>query len=327
MERAQTEALHRALRDFALVSGHLVLVLVDAEGRVLDYNKGFEIVVRPAGDPLGQPFSAFCTSAAGHQLELVPGLHDGTPVPYLLHTWSGHEILLHAYPHAKDQVLLIGAAIHPDESQAIQRMSRLTTEMGNLVRELRRANQRSQALANRDDLTDLPNRRYFFERLESALAHARRHRRPLSVLMADLDYFKQVNDRFGHADGDTVLKAFARLLREDARAADLPGRIGGEEFALMLPDTGAEQACKVAERLRKRMAVLQPLESEHRFTVSIGVAVAGADEQTDDLLLRADRALYAAKEAGRDRVVMADGPALVPQPGPASSAGPGAPKR
>lgn len=305
MQLAQTDAYLRALKDFALVSGHLIVVRLDAAGRVRDYNNGFEIVFRPAGNPIGQPFSAFCLSQPGQPLELVPGLVDGAPVPYLLRTWGGHEVLLQAYPQPEDQILLIGAATHPDESQAIQRMSRLTTEMGNLVRELRRANQRSQALANRDDLTGLANRRYFFERLESALAHASRHGRPLSLLMADLDHFKQVNDRFGHAGGDTVLRAFGRLLSEDGRAGDLPARIGGEEFALMLPDTDAKQARHVAERIRQRLAELRPLGPEHQFTVSIGLALSQGDQQPDALLRRADRALYAAKDGGRNRVVMA----------------------
>jgi len=326
MQLAQTDAFLRAVQDFALVSGHLIVVLVDASARVLDYNKGFEIIVGPAGDARGQPFSSFCSSES-QQLELVPGFGNGAPVPYLLHTWSGHEILLHAYPHADDQVLFIGAATHPDESQAIQRMSRLTTEMGNLVRELRRANQRTQALANRDDLTGLANRRYFFDRLETTLAHALRHRRPLSLMMVDLDHFKQVNDRFGHADGDTVLRAFAQLLREDARAADLPARIGGEEFAMMLPDTDAQQAVHVAERLRQQTAALRPLAPEYSVTVSIGLAVSQADDQADALLRRADRALYAAKDGGRNRVVAADVPSAADQPEPSSATAAGSPNR
>lgn len=302
MLAADDDDLRLALNDFALVSGYLIVVLIDTAGRVLDFNKGFEGSVRPAGDPRGRPLSDFVMGHAGQALEIVSGLPGGAPVPYPLRAWGGQDLLLHAYPAAGDRILLIGSLTSPDDAQGIQRMSRLTTEMGNLVRELRRANQRVQEIANHDGLTGLPNRRYFFERLDTVLKHACRHQRPLSVLMADLDHFKQVNDRFGHAGGDTVLCGFAALLKDGARAADLPGRLGGEEFAMMLPDTDREQAQRVAERLRAAMAERRPLGPEHRFTVSIGVGLLQAEDDADDLLARADRALYAAKAAGRNRV-------------------------
>jgi diguanylate cyclase (GGDEF)-like protein len=300
--KAEDQALRHALDDFALASGYLIVVSVDADGRVLDFNKGFEASVRPAGDPRGRPLSDFVATHSGVALEVVPGLPDAAPIPYPLRTWGGHDLLLHAYPLPPGGALLIGSAISPDDAQGIQRMARLTTEMGNLVRELRRANQRIQEIANHDGLTGLANRRYFFERLEPAIKHAQRHARPLSVLMADLDRFKQVNDRFGHAGGDKVLCAFATLLNEGARAADLPARLGGEEFAVMLPDTDQRQAWQMAERLRAAMAALRPLGPEHRFTVSIGLGMLQAEDDADAIVASADDALYKAKEAGRDRV-------------------------
>ncbi|MBK1699930.1 GGDEF domain-containing protein [Thiococcus pfennigii] len=315
MNGSETAEFRRALEDFALASGHLVAIELDATGRIQDYNKGFSLAVSAAGEPRGQSLAAFFPPRKGNPQEIVPGLPGGLAVPYRLVSWDGRELLLHAYRLADEHVLLLGMPLNPDESLAMQRMAGLTTEMGNLVRELRRANRRILDLARTDALTGLPNRRYFFERLGEALEQARQLRRPLSVLMIDLDHFKEVNDRFGHAGGDAVLTAFAELLRGGARASDFPGRLGGEELALLLPDTDAGQGQRVAERLRADTARLRPLGEAAVFTVSIGVATLRAEETGDAFLARADAALYAAKTAGRDRVVVAGAVSSTPAEG------------
>lgn len=301
----ETAAFQSALRDFALASGYLVILLVDRDRKIKDYNRGFEICVQPAGDVRNHPLETLLCDPSGNRLDLMPGLKGGAPVPHLMRAAGGQNLLLHAYPFAHEQVLLIGNLLTVDESLSMQRMSRLTTEMGNLVRQLRRANRQIQDLANKDALTGLASRRYFFERLDGACEHASRHGRPLSLLMTDLDHFKRVNDRHGHPGGDIALRAFAELLLRRARAGDLPGRLGGEEFALLLPDTDCEQAVLVAERLRKETLGLRPLGSEAQLSVSVGVAQRYAEERVTDLVTRADQALYSAKGAGRDCVVMA----------------------
>ncbi|MEA3640495.1 MAG: GGDEF domain-containing protein [Lamprobacter sp.] len=300
---ADSDAFRQALDDFALVSGYLIVAIVDRSGIVRDINKGFEIGVRPAGDPRGQPLASFLTTASEQPLDVLPGLPGGAPLPYCLRTWDGKDLLVNAYPLADELVLLIGAVTSPDESQTVQRMSRLTTEMGNLVRSLRRANQRIQCLADQDGLTQLANRRYFMERLGVELAHALRHGRPVCLLMLDLDHFKRINDRFGHAGGDTVLRGFAELLRARARASDLAARLGGEEFVLMLRDANPEDALEAAERIRCDAASLRLLGRENLLTVSIGVAVQQIGDEPDAILMRADEALYAAKHAGRNQVM------------------------
>ncbi len=159
-----------------------------------------------------------------------------------------------------------------------------------------------------DTLTQLLNRRAFTSRLEAERARQRRSPGPMALLVVDLDHFKAVNDRFGHAAGDAVLVAAAALLRRHARDVDTVSRMGGEEFALLLPDTDRDGACRVAERMLAAFRALA-LEVDGvviRVRASIGIAVSTHAGEGDPLLFQqADRALYLAKAGGRDRVVCA----------------------
>jgi len=162
-----------------------------------------------------------------------------------------------------------------------------------------------EQLAITDSLTGLHNRRHFLELAEHEFQRARRYQRPLSVVMLDIDHFKRVNDTYGHATGDQVLRAVAARCRETLRAIDFMGRVGGEEFILLLPENGLEGARRAAERLRQRVAET-PIETERgtvSVTISLGVASLTADcPDLKTLLERVDAALYAAKNAGRNRV-------------------------
>jgi len=170
--------------------------------------------------------------------------------------------------------------------------------------EMEKANQRLEELAVTDDLTGLYNRRRFHEILEQELQRVQRYGTPLAVAMFDIDHFKTVNDTYGHAAGDRVLVAVARLLERGARAADTVARYGGEEFIVLMPDTPAEEAFIATERIRKQMAQHAIVVGAHtlRVTLSAGVAALGDGiGQTSDALVRAaDEALYAAKQAGRN---------------------------
>jgi diguanylate cyclase (GGDEF)-like protein len=158
--------------------------------------------------------------------------------------------------------------------------------------------------AREDSLTGLYNRAALERMLPRETALAQRERRAISVLMLDLDHFKQVNDRHGHAAGDALLRLFSAVMRECLRESDLAFRYGGEEFVLLLPDSDADGACRAAERisalLKQRAATRLGLEA----TVSVGVASAGEDCGfcPQRLLRAADRALYLAKDLGRDQV-------------------------
>ncbi|MGZ5581413.1 MAG: sensor domain-containing diguanylate cyclase, partial [Methylobacter sp.] len=163
--------------------------------------------------------------------------------------------------------------------------------------------------AHTDYLTEVSNRRYFMEQAELELSRSIRYSNSLSVLMMDIDFFKQFNDSYGHKIGDAVLKKLAEISRETLREVDIIGRIGGEEFAVLLPETGAVEAAEAAERLRQSLANAQvPLENNSflQFTVSIGVSSLNAKDNTIGVLLNlADNALYEAKETGRNKVCVA----------------------
>lgn len=159
-------------------------------------------------------------------------------------------------------------------------------------------------LATIDSLTGLVNRRAFFEQTESARMLARRMHKPIALMMLDIDHFKRLNDRFGHAGGDEALCVFAATAQAVLREHDIMGRLGGEEFALVLPGTNLEGALQAAERLRLAVESAVLPNSGHAFsmTVSIGVVLIDPHEHINAALARADHALYAAKSDGRNRI-------------------------
>ena len=160
-------------------------------------------------------------------------------------------------------------------------------------------------LSSLDGLTGLGNRRHFFEVAKVEFERTRRHARPLSVAMIDLDRYKELNDRWGHLVGDAVLREVAERLRDSVRTIDVVARYGGDEFVVLMPETGLAEALLVAGRVCRRVAQGPVVDDGVTVatTVSVGVAEIGAQCETlEDLLKCADQALYAAKEAGRNRV-------------------------
>jgi len=168
--------------------------------------------------------------------------------------------------------------------------------------------QEVQRLAITDDLTGLHNRRHFFELADREFNRAKRYGHPLSAVMVDLDYFKLVNDSYGHATGDQVLRIIAHRCHDNIRETDILGRYGGEEFSIILPETTAEQAYEIAERLRVRIAE-QPINIDKNtsltITISLGICEKSSDiNSLSNLLNHADAALYSAKQSGRNKVMI-----------------------
>ena len=178
-------------------------------------------------------------------------------------------------------------------------------------RELEQRYRALSELSARDALTGLYNRWYVMEKIESEMNRSLRHGSPVAVLMMDIDHFKRVNDTWGHAVGDEVLKAVGQVLRDSCRVYDVPGRYGGEEFCVVLPETKLGSSPAVAERIRTRVEAAAVAVAGTSVTVTASIGIAGLDEETADAILtatalvdRADRALYVAKHRGRNRVEM-----------------------
>jgi len=174
---------------------------------------------------------------------------------------------------------------------------------------LTRARARADLLAEQamtDPLTRIANRRRLTDELDALIANAQRHQRPLSVMISDIDWFKRVNDTYGHDVGDQVLIEVARRLGHTVRAGDLIGRWGGEEFVVIAPESDLDDTVQLAERCREATRSA-PFEAIGTITASFGVATLAADDDRRSLLRRADLALYTAKNQGRDQVVAING--------------------
>ena len=166
---------------------------------------------------------------------------------------------------------------------------------------MRKLSQELDRLSQTDNLTNLPNRTRLNLQFPIELARARRLGQGLSLIMIDVDHFKLINDEFGHLVGDKVLIAMSDLVRRSVRAIDLPARWGGEELVVLCPDSHLDQALILAERIRQAVRD-HDFDTGRRQTVSIGVATLGPSDDIDQLLNRADQALYIGKSSGRDRV-------------------------
>lgn len=174
---------------------------------------------------------------------------------------------------------------------------------------LEAANRHLQAANRSDGLTGLFNRAYWEECLVQEFARYRRTPRDCALVMLDIDHFKQINDDYGHPAGDAVLRAMGQLLRERCRSTDIVGRYGGEEFAILLPDTGAANAGIMAEHLRQHAAALKVDHGPKSLRITISVGIAPISEQIPDAktwVMLADQALYRAKADGRDCIVLFD---------------------
>jgi len=222
---------------------------------------------------------------------------------YLVKLPEKVELLARIRAHAKSYLA------QKERDQAFTALSKMQAQLETMNEELARSNRELQRLSSLDGLTGVANRRQFDEILEQEWQRSARTNMPLSLIFADIDYFKRYNDHYGHQAGDDTLKQVAAALRQTVhRPADLVSRYGGEEFVMVLPDTTLEGAVAVANKVLQSVRDLhiphENAEDSDRVTLSIGVATLNPkeNEKPDMLVEAADKALYRAKETGRNRV-------------------------
>jgi diguanylate cyclase (GGDEF)-like protein len=257
----------RHFRDVSLIVIALLLILVSAAGYRLGLliARPLDLLTKGAGEV-----------AAGDLAVDLPEAPGGGEVGYLTDVFN----------------------------HMVSRLREGRRELDLIHETLRKKNEELEQLSTTDSLTGLDNHRELMQRLDHEEARCKRERRSFSVLVGDVDHFKQYNDAFGHPAGDEVLKAISDIMRESARPVDCVARYGGEEFVVMMPDTGATDALELAEHIRARVAAKK--YTGRKMTLSIGVATFPEDADTaEGLISIADEALYQAKREGRDRAIRA----------------------
>ena len=242
---------------------------------------GHEVLARLKADPAVRDTPVVFITAHTETTDIVEGLRLGA-----------HDYLRKPFEPA-EVIARVSAAVRVKELQD----------------DLRARNAELDHIARSDPLTGLANRRHLDEQLAAHAASADRHHHELSVAVVDIDNFKAVNDSFGHAAGDAVLREVARRLATSARVEDVVGRWGGEEFIVILPHCGLDGAVVVSERIRKAVAA-SPIRSDDGVVIPVTVSIGCTGGADDRLIDRADAALYAAKHAGRNRTVVLESPVL-----------------
>ena len=290
----------KELLDTVLDNVHGLVYVKGADRRFLYANRHLaQVFGRPVGDIIGRLDSELMPREAADAF-WEKDLH-------MLATgerYAGEESLIDAQGRLRHYWSVVVPWPDFNGSPALIGLVTDITELHALQEELQRQ-------VRTDSLTGLANRRSFQERAESEFARSRRHGTPLAMVSIDIDHFKQINDRYGHPVGDLVLRDFAVCCQQVLREEDVCARTGGEEFCLLLPETGRDDAVAIAERIRAMTAACRPCPEhpELHITASFGVAaMTQTDPQFGALFARADRALYAAKEQGRNRVILAAPP-------------------
>ena len=270
-----------------------LICILDKDYRILRVNRAFsERIGRPADGLIGE----IC-------YEIVHGCDE--PPEFCLHAKTMADGMNHTAeviePNLNGDFLVTTSPLFDDTGNFAA-----SVHVARDITERKQVEEQQRRLAETDDLTRLWNRRYFMNSLEKEIERAQRYGQVFSLLMLDIDHFKVVNDTYGHAAGDRVLQHFSVIFGMLFRQVDVPARLGGEEFAVLLPQTGMDDAYSVAERFRKSVqsSPFHTGKADIFFTVSIGVAAYRLHiSSPDEILKMADNALYDAKDAGRNRTV------------------------
>lgn len=286
----------------------IVMVIINSNLEIIGCNQGLIKLLNLSHEPIGRTISDFISTESTKTIPL-PSPNEIHPFKFLFQGENTFSFLVFGtIIGLNDSYLIIGEKPVLTGDNTISTISSLNNELTDLVRELNKknkalekANDTIQKLMNTDPLTNLWNRRYFMIQLESAFSFAKRHHSPLSLVMADIDHFKTVNDIHGHSVGDQVLIDVSNIFIKYSRIEDIVARFGGEEFIFLLPQTHSLVAANLAERLRKMVEDYHFPQYGFRITVSFGVAEKTPNDTLESLLKNADDALYQAKRKGRNQ--------------------------
>ncbi len=302
-----------AVLNHLLSSPAIALVLLDQDGVIQACNPGLCVLLGSQASPIGERLADYLDRAGGLLLtQLLQGLQtqgrvslgaNGLNMPVHCQILSAGD--------AKQCLLWMEHSCDGENAAELMlKISGLNNQLVNTVREMRRkqkaleqANVTINKLLNLDALTDLANRRSLMHHLNEYLQD-RRSSNPFSLVMLDIDHFKAINDTYGHDIGDEVLKAVGRTLTQGSRENDLPARVGGEEFVILLPATDQQGAFIFAEKIRTLSRLIQVPGTAQHITMSLGVTQKQPQDTPASILKRADNALYQAKRSGRDQTVL-----------------------
>lgn len=292
----------------------VVVALVAEDGQLLLANQGCRRVLNITDDalPLSQDVRSFFVQPSfAHLLSIQPEI--GQPIYQGIINIgdinSQCRSLIGAVHRAGGQLLIVGEFDVVEMERLNAQVIELNEQLASTQRDLSRSNRKlheSEAklitMSLTDPLTGLANRRRLMEFLQSEIDRNQRYQEPFSIIMTDIDFFKKVNDGFGHDVGDEVLLGFSKLMKKNMRSIDLVARLGGEEFIIVMPNTSLEEAMIKAERLRADTELLYFDSMQRGITASFGVAEFQGAEVANGLLKRVDDAVYASKHSGRNCV-------------------------
>lgn len=292
----------------------VVFALVSAEGQLLQANQGCRRILNITDDNLALPTDVrnFFIQPSFAQL-LTMQAESGRPIYegiINIGEVNAHcRSLIGAVHRTGGQLLIVSEYDVAEMEKLNAQVIELNEQLASMQRDLARSNRRLQAnetqlitMSLTDPLTGLANRRRLMEFLKNEMERNNRYQEPFSIIMTDIDFFKKVNDGFGHDVGDDVLLAFSKIMKNSMRSIDLVARLGGEEFIIVMPKTSLAGAMEKAERLRSETELLYFDSMKRGITASFGVAEFQRTEDANSLLKHVDEAVYAAKHGGRNRV-------------------------
>ena len=264
------------------------------------------LFIMPQGFLLGQVFTMFILIGMAGGVLATYSAHRSTAIAGMLSILLPSTLWLYSQPDKLHLGMAIGATIFIVVTlRGAKILSDAMHRNFHLGYELQQAYEEADTLSKTDSLTGISNRRSFFERGAQIISYCERNGLPLSAIVMDVDHFKRINDTHGHHFGDITLRQIGKILETEFRKSDVLGRLGGEEFAILLPDTTLDEAQELAEKLRHTIASTPITCQEKQMSITVSIGVASGAYELGTLLPQADAAMYRAKTEGRNRTVIA----------------------